>query len=60
MGIWRVVTGDIECDTCKKVIGKMEYDANDGDFLADRVKITCCDCLKQDATPPTKEEGRHE
>lgn len=49
MGIWRVVTGDIECDTCKKVLGKLEYDANDGDFLAERVKVTCNDCL---SAPP--------
>lgn len=41
MGIWRTVTGDIVCDTCKKVLGKLEYDADDGDFLADRVKVTC-------------------
>lgn len=45
MGIWRVVTGDIICDKCKKVIGKLEYDANDGTFLAERVEVTCNNCL---------------
>lgn len=56
MGIWRVVTGDIECDTCKKVLGKLRYDANDGDFLADRVEVTCSECLAKQQEGNTKEE----
>lgn len=54
MGIWRTVTGDIVCDTCKKVLGKLEYDADDGDFLADRVKVTCNECL---VAPPAGKDG---
>lgn len=46
MGIWIVSSGDIRCDTCKTVIGKLEYDKNDGDFLEKRVKVTCLNCLK--------------
>lgn len=47
MGIWIVASGDIECDNCHKVIGGIEYDKADGQFLESRVKITCNDCSSQ-------------
>ncbi len=56
MGIWVVASGDIVCDKCKEVLGKIEYDRHDGDFLADRVKITCNKCLVSSPPPEKKEK----
>lgn len=50
MGIWVVASGNIVCDKCESVIGRIEYDRKDGDFLADRVRITCNNCAKSEAT----------
>lgn len=44
MGIWIVCSGDIVCDECKKTIGRIEYDKNNGEFLEKRVKIICNKC----------------
>lgn len=46
MGIWVVATGDIVCDKCNAVIGRIEYDRADGEFLEERVRVTCNKCLE--------------
>ncbi len=46
MAIYIVAKGEIICDTCKKKLGILKYDKKDGDFLEERVEVTCNKCIK--------------
>lgn len=54
MGIWRVVTGQIYCDNCEKLIATIEFDAADTVNI-ERIHAWCVDCRRSpEATPPQK------
>ena len=44
MGIWRVLSGTMRCDTCRKLLAHVEFDAADEPNI-ERLRIFCVECV---------------
>jgi hypothetical protein len=52
MAVYMVLTVMLHCDTCKKYLGKLDFDAAIARELTDHTKVTCPECeIKRDSTP---------
>lgn len=58
MGIWRVLTATVYCDTCGKAIASLEFDAADAVNI-ERIRVWCADCraIKNESNQTNDQQG---